>query len=1199
MKRIISYIILCLMIMAVSTPVLGTDIQDSDYALFTFENGLPEGIRSENGSVSIGEGVFGGGLCVDATGANAVVLPFSFESGVRYRISAWMQGKNTGIRVGETELEVEQTLNGENGWMYAEGTVVSGQNTELAFLCDGDFSLDDCMIVSEKRDVRVKGNLVSNGNFDTDLSDWTVSGVKWEQTEGANNTPGALSYEVLSDFGCAKSKVDVYFGRTYKVSWYAKAVSKDAVGLDMKYIFDRVAYREDTATPKYFEKTVGSLSEEWQYFELTHKERNLTTDQCSANLYFRAGTGKEKVTFAIDEVVIEEIPETYVVDTVISLTNNRTEKERLNGAFTLQGNGVGTYYRLMQEFGEGFAVMDSGYTEDAVRNFTLQESEFTKYRLAGNAKDANGIVGKTFYSDLRFKADEYKPELHTNIEEEIWTPDTEMLSAEVSCAGSDGGKRLTAYLATYNENGGLANVSTSDMLYSAGEKTTLGIPTEDAVCAKLMLFDAESFKPVKAADVLQKTTKGTFLYVNSQTGRDFADGTKEAPLKSINGAKVKVRALLKSATEDIYVVFEEGEYPHLKTVTLTENDSSEHIRVSYVAEKRGKVSFNGGIDVTGFHLWDEEQNIYRAYVGQGVRSRQFFVNGIRATRARSEGGLENAVNLGAEGVGYTTTDMSLLSYRHIEDLEFNFFEEWTHSYVGVDSVRDNGDGTVTVVMREKDWYDQWYRKGNCLPSVPEYIENALELLDEEGEWYLDTHEGYLYYKPRIFENIDTVRAVLPTCEKMLKLAGRTAFSPIHNITFRGIVFENNTWNVPSDPGGFCCGQNNGYLDGEEQFIPGAVHVENANGVAFENCQFARLGMTGMKMNGGLKNCRVVGNEFYDISAGALVVGDVSANRAHNPADEAYYVENIDVTDNYMHVIAVDYKGGACLSTGFPRDSRVLHNEIYDTSYSGMHLGWGWNSYSVSVTQDFTVKGNYIHKVLNTDIYDGGSVYFLGRTNGSSEHPNRYEENYHYDIGNAYGMIYPDNGSTNWDILSNVCDLTKNPVWHRNYNEGDEGYDMPARWLHIHMSTITDIYMKNNYTTTESELNNGIVNVVQQDLHVHTDADWPEEAQEIVARSGIREPYSDNFRYGLQEVDVNTEVTIQEGESKGVDLLIQTRKEFLYDKANYEVYTSSENPEIATMQDGVVTAHSKGKTEILLYVKEGNILKTRKIYVTVV
>lgn len=1185
------------------------EISEEGYACFRFEDGMPEHTVFENASGTIiSGGVYGNGLSVaEKGGTPKVLLSFVAEKDVIYTFSVWVKSScPVSFYMEEQAVTEFDMVNGENGWVQYSGThrVLEDTNSNcfLKICGETDFIIDDCLILSEKyHEPAVAGNLVSNGSFETDLNDWKWSDSEVTQiADGANGSNYSICTKVMSDWGCAKTLTDIRFGRKYKMSWYAKAISDEAVGLDMKYIFDRSQTRTDERTPRYSEHTAGALSKEWQKFEVIHQDANNTPDKCLAYLYFRAGTGKDRVSFAIDEIHIEEMEDSYEVPSQVTITGDFVSKTEVTATFGKKGSVVGIYYRILKNFGEGFAMIDSGYeTDQTAVSFSLPEDYSGPCRVEINAVDTYGIVGKTFYSTWKPKGDSaLEQKIITNINEEIWTDATKFLSAETVCRGAGDGNTLLSAFAVYNENGALTRIETADVMNAAGNSVPLSVLVGSGdFRAKYMLFDKTSLAPVKQEDTLVKTLSNNILYVDAVNGRDFNSGTADKPLKSLSGAKVKVRSLLKNATEDIYVVFKEGEYPFGSAVTFTQNDTSETVKVSYVSEKKGKTSFNGGREATNFTLWNAEKNIYRSYVGTDVETRQLFVDGIRATRAKSSGKLQDAVNLGSEGVGYTTTDTSLLDFQHIEDLEFVFYEDWTNSYCGVDSVSDNGDGTVTVAMEAVGWGYQW-KKGNCLPTVPEYIENALELLDEEGEWYLDKHEGYLYYKPRIFEDMNQVRVVMPVCEKMLNLYGESAFNVIKNMEFRGFVFENTTWNVPSGSGGFCCGQNNCYTGGEEQFIPGAINVDNADNISFINCRFARLGMTGLKMTGGLKNCKVIGNEFYDISGGALVVGDVTKNGASNPKDPAYYVENIDVTDNYMHKIAVDYKGGAALSTGFPINSRLNNNEIYDTCYSGMHLGWGWNSYTKTVTEDFTVKQNYIHKVMNTKIFDGGGVYFLGRTNGSEEHPNVFSENYLYDTGNCYGMIYPDNGTTNWDILSNVVDLNKNPVWYRKNDRIPENIVMPARWLHIHMSTITDILLKNNYTTSDEALNNGIYNVKVEDLHVHGDADWPDEALDIIEHAGVTPKYSDNFRYGLQEVDTAEAIVLNPGEISQFNLIIQTGKEKLYHGANYGIFTTSDNENVVSVNGQTITAKSTGTAEITVYVKEADILMTKKIKVTV-
>jgi len=81
-------------------------------------------------------------------------------------------------------------------------------------------------------------------------------------------------------------------------------------------------------------------------------------------------------------------------------------------------------------------------------------------------------------------------------------------------------------------------------------------------------------------------------------------------------------------------------------------------------------------------------------------TRQLFVNDIRATRARTDGGLTNADFL--MSIGHISEDavlngVSLTEYARPQDLEFVYQELWTHPRCGVASVNINEDGKAVII----------------------------------------------------------------------------------------------------------------------------------------------------------------------------------------------------------------------------------------------------------------------------------------------------------------------------------------------------------------------------------------------------------------------------------------------------------------------------------------------------------------------
>lgn len=84
------------------------------------------------------------------------------------------------------------------------------------------------------------------------------------------------------------------------------------------------------------------------------------------------------------------------------------------------------------------------------------------------------------------------------------------------------------------------------------------------------------------------------VYV-SPDGDDSADGTKDAPLATLDGARLRVRSLLPDAKEPITVYFRGGDYYLDKGVVFDEADSgTETSPVTYKAYEGEVVRFLGG-----------------------------------------------------------------------------------------------------------------------------------------------------------------------------------------------------------------------------------------------------------------------------------------------------------------------------------------------------------------------------------------------------------------------------------------------------------------------------------------------------------------------------------------------------------------------------------------------------------------------------
>jgi hypothetical protein len=295
-----------------------------------------------------------------------------------------------------------------------------------------------------------------------------------------------------------------------------------------------------------------------------------------------------------------------------------------------------------------------------------------------------------------------------------------------------------------------------------------------------------------------------------------------------------------------------------------------------------------------------------AEVPPGFESRQLFVDGVRATRARSEGGLIDPTpySEGDNAIGYTSGNTEFLAYAHPEDLEFVFHEQWTNPRNRVATVEPVADepGRVKITMLQPGW-SYVTNKGGTSATVPVYYENALELLDEPGEWYLDKHAGKLYYKPRVWEDIHTAEMTMPKLEELVIVAGSSYDHMVRNIEFNGLTFADTTWLRPGTELGHPDAQNNHIRErGKPDRLPdAAVTVKRAAAIHFTGNSFTRLGITGLKMVEGVQNSFITGNRFFDLSGGAINVGEPDFNDVNNtnPSDPRMLMKNDDILNNYI------------------------------------------------------------------------------------------------------------------------------------------------------------------------------------------------------------------------------------------------------------------------------------------------------------
>ncbi|WP_083268489.1 ricin-type beta-trefoil lectin domain protein [Lentzea guizhouensis] len=601
---------------------------------------------------------------------------------------------------------------------------------------------------------------------------------------------------------------------------------------------------------------------------------------------------------------------------------------------------------------------------------------------------------------------------------------------------------------------------------------------------------------------------------------------------ALPAAQAAVRSRTGSMTGDIVVELADGVYRLSQPLRFTAADSGTNgHRVLWQAAASARPVISGSRAVTGWTVADSGRNIWRANVGTGLESRQLYVNGAIATRARTQ--------LNRADFTFTDTGMrfSNSALNHLNNLanqsrvEVESVNSFTDRYSPVQSISGN-----FLTMQQPAWNNNTFGYDTLSKphrAGPLYLTNAYEFLDAPGEWYLNTGTGALYYIPLSGQNMANVSVELPALQSLVNVGG-TYDAPARNITFSGITFTGTSWLGPSSNQGFADQQTGAYMTGNQNWpvdrinscqqgcaqfeaarpnwaqMPAAVQVSAASGITFTDSRFFNLGQTAIGIGNdanahasgvglGASGITVTRSEIARTSAGGVVVGGVRAD-AHHPSDQRMVNRDITVSHNRIHDIAVEYRGNVSVLNTYVNGATVAHNEIYNLPYSGLSLGYGWGANDAGGSNHYANRGlynyqprystpttaannkllnNYVHDVMQ-QMTDGGCIYTL------AWNPNAEISGNHCLRTNGWFGLYFDEGSKYYRATGNVFASTG--TWATANYWGGENM---GNW------TVSNNWSTNNSTNIT---NGDRGNVVTGNLVV-SNGNWPAGAQAVIANAG--------------------------------------------------------------------------------------------------
>lgn len=577
------------------------------------------------------------------------------------------------------------------------------------------------------------------------------------------------------------------------------------------------------------------------------------------------------------------------------------------------------------------------------------------------------------------------------------------------------------------------------------------------------------------------------IYVSLQ-GNDKNPGTKEAPFNTLNRAIKQAREWRRlnrpEVAGGIYIRLEEGVYAQRNSLFLRSEDSGTPDSPTVICAVDGAHPvISGGVAVTGWKrgcnhpavpeklkqkIWSAEAPLIG---NRRVETRQMWVNGHKVQRAAQfpDGGLERMIDFNPEEQTITIPVFQSVNPERLQNagqLEMIVHQRWAIAILRVKSI-DAKDGQAVVRFHEPESHLEFAHpwpqpviggeKGNssfCLT-------NALELLDQPGEWFQEYPSGTIYYYPQAGENMETAEVIIPALETLVTIDG-TLSRPVKHIQFNGITFAHTSWMRPSFQGHVTLQGGFPLLDAYKLQEPGlpekaelenqawitrpetAIRVRGAEHIDFKHCTFRHLSSTGLDYEWAVTASSVEDCQFTDIGGTALLVGafpdgGFETHIPFIPADVRELCSHITIRNNFISNVTNEDWGCVGIGAGYVRNMDISHNEVCHLNYSGICVGWGWTSLESGMCNN-RIEANYVHHFARR-LYDAGGLYTLSNQPGSVMRNNRIEHLIEapYATNDRAFYIYLDEATDGYTMENNWCPAErfdsnrpgKKNVWKNN------------------------------------------------------------------------------------------------------------------------------------------------------------------------
>ena len=424
----------------------------------------------------------------------------------------------------------------------------------------------------------------------------------------------------------------------------------------------------------------------------------------------------------------------------------------------------------------------------------------------------------------------------------------------------------------------------------------------------------------------------------------------DGSISTLEEARLRVRELKKQQPgQPIEVLIKGGVYPLRETVVFGSEDSgSEGAPVVYKAFPGAKPVFTGGVPITGWKKMSSDTsgvsekargNLWVAEIPKNIGAqwmiRSLYDGEVLLQRARSNGFKYADVKKEEDSNRQGKKLTSVLEYEGEPVAPF----DRTIYYRGNDIKDWQDPSDIELMLKDRPWMvniipldridtknkiahlavDPTYQAIN--PNNRYWVENAIEYLDEPGEWMVNTQEGRIIMWPA--KDVADMNVIAPFLQEFIRVEGSEDGPFVSNIHFEGLTFTH--------------GLRDSLVEGDKGLQHDWEMYDKGNAVIrfrfAEDCDVASCVIksssgTGIRLDLHCQQIKITSNLLHHLGGGGIVLS------GYGPGTKDVNKNNI-VHDNYIHHVGQILWHAPGIFLAQSGHNEITHNTIHDLPYNGI------------------------------------------------------------------------------------------------------------------------------------------------------------------------------------------------------------------------------------------------------------------------